>query len=1117
MRVFLFYFFILFHTSNIYSQCFDCAKNIGGWTDESAIDIEKTIDGMVYLVDSNGFVASTINKYDFNCNLIWSKSFGYVNVNVKAVTSDEQGNIYLVIHNTSSTNGGLGPWIINGFSMSPGLNFYKLNSAGTILWSRHIGPRTAYEMQDIHYFQNQLFITGTFYDNLTFSNGLTFNFPYSDYPRAFIAKYDTNGNFIDAVNQGTGNDIFKYSEIDNQGNIYLTRSHYNRLNSIIDKFNSSLQLNWSKILSSSTNSSISGIYTPTGIRFNSENNKLYIWGKMNLTTTILGNTYFINNSNGIFQSALTELNTATGNLENIKRFDNNSSYSNAFTIAVGYGRSAHMAEKNGYLYILTSFKNSMSFPNGTITSTTYNNGNYFSEELVLFKMKLSDFTSELVFKSYGVPNLSTNVTDLPGPILFNGDDLYLTATFGSTPMQINGATINNNSGNHNPDAMYYKFNINSSSNTGTINVQNTCYNEFTEFSLDGNYDSILWDFGDPNSSNNSSTLTTPQHQFTSSGNFHITATITCGSSTQIIEKDIVINNRPQLNNLNPINMCETISGSGISSMFNTTNLNSLLIGSQQNVILEYRDSNGNLIANALPNPYTNTNNGGDTITVKAYYVGNPYCFSQTTIQFLTLPKPVSPTLTAQQIFCNQNNATLNNITITGQNIKWYNALTGGNVVANTTVLQNGSSYYASQTINGCESTRVPVTVTIQNTPAPTGNAAQSFCSSQNATINDITASGSNVIWYSSLTGNSALPITTLLSNNTAYYATQTVNGCESPTRLMVTVTLINTLNANDYAETFCDDLNDGSETMNLSDYNTSLISSTANHTFTYYTSRNSAENQTHADEITNYSNYNLTTGTHRIYVRIDSPNGCHQVVELKLTVVSKPIIPIKDIMPICEGASISVDAGNGFDSYSWSTTETTPSIIISTPGNYSVTVTQNHGTLICTSVKNFTVVNSNMATVSEIVTSDWTDNQNTITVLLTGNSVGNYSYSLDGTHYQASNTFTGLESGEYTVFIKDENGCGIKPEDFYLLMYPKFFTPNGDGYNDSWKIKFSEKEPNLTVKIFDRYGKLVKQLGSNSEGWNGTYNNQLLPATDYWFVITRQNGKEYRGHFTLKR
>ena len=81
---------------------------------------------------------------------------------------------------------------------------------------------------------------------------------------------------------------------------------------------------------------------------------------------ILGNTFVVSNINSTFQNVLTELNTTNGNLENIKRYidANNHSYT-------------YMAEKNGYLYIFISFKGNMSFPNGTITSTTYyDNGNY---------------------------------------------------------------------------------------------------------------------------------------------------------------------------------------------------------------------------------------------------------------------------------------------------------------------------------------------------------------------------------------------------------------------------------------------------------------------------------------------------------------------------------------------------------------------------------------------------------------------------------------------------------------------------------------------------------------------------------------------------------------------
>jgi len=505
--------------------------------------------------------------------------------------------------------------------------------------------------------------------------------------------------------------------------------------------------------------------------------------------------------------------------------------------------------------------------------------------------------------------------------------------------------------------------------------------------------------------------------------------------------------------------------------------------------------------------------GNYTITW-TYDDGNGNISSQ--IQDVLVTQSAIPIVNQNFYYCLGQNATINNIAITGENINWYDAQTGGTILTSTTALQNGVTYYATQTINGCESENVPVVVTIQNTAAPTGAISQTFCSTQNATVADISTSGTNVIWYADNITTTPLSNSSALADDTSYFATQTINGCESQTRFEVYIDLINTLNAVDYQEMLCDDLDNGFETINLSNYNSNFITVTGN-TFSYYNSLNTAENQVTSGQITNISNYNLTIGASTIFVRIDSQNGCHQVVELQLTLVRKPQITIADIMPICEGSSITINAGNGYDTYNWSTGETTQSIVVSQTGNYSITVTENHTGISCSSTKNFTVVNSNAATVSQISTSDWTDNNNTITVLLTNSSVGNYVYSIDGTNYQSSNVFTSLQSGEYTVFVKDTNGCGIIDQEIYLLMYPKYFTPNGDSYNDTWKIKFSQNEPNSKIAIFDRYGKLITMFSGSSPGWDGTYNGNLLPATDYWFVVTRQNGKEFKGHFTLKR
>ena len=91
------------------------------------------------------------------------------------------------------------------------------------------------------------------------------------------------------------------------------------------------------------------------------------------------------------------------------------------------------------------------------------------------------------------------------------------------------------------------------------------------------------------------------------------------------------------------------------------------------------------------------------------------------------------------------------------------------------------------------------------------------------------------------------------------------------------------------------------------------------------------------------------------------------------------------------------------------------------------------------------------------------------------------------------------------------------------MGFPKFFTPNDDGYNDTWNIEglSNEYSQNSTVYIFDRYGKLIKQISPRGEGWNGSFNGEKLRPSDFWFVAEffKINGTmiTYRGHFSLVR
>jgi gliding motility-associated-like protein len=134
-----------------------------------------------------------------------------------------------------------------------------------------------------------------------------------------------------------------------------------------------------------------------------------------------------------------------------------------------------------------------------------------------------------------------------------------------------------------------------------------------------------------------------------------------------------------------------------------------------------------------------------------------------------------------------------------------------------------------------------------------------------------------------------------------------------------------------------------------------------------------------------------------------------------------------------------------------------------------------------------------------------------------------YEYRLDNGAWQLLASFESVPPGNHTISAREINGCGSAiSQPFRLIGYPRFFTPNSDGYNDTWNV-INDSEISITkVLIFDRYGKLLKQLGPTSVGWDGTYNLQDMPEVDYWFLLEYQDHDSgtqniFKGHFTLMR
>lgn len=319
----------------------------------------------------------------------------------------------------------------------------------------------------------------------------------------------------------------------------------------------------------------------------------------------------------------------------------------------------------------------------------------------------------------------------------------------------------------------------------------------------------------------------------------------------------------------------------------------------------------------------------------------------------------------------------------------------------------------------------------------------------------------------------------------------------------------------------------GNETFDLSAQTAIImgVQSPSNYTISYHNSLADAENN--INPITNITNFNPATNPQTVYVRLifnQFPN-CYQTGSFDLITGQKPIIPLSPDYSLCDGQPVTLDASIGnlqTTTYSWSNGVSDAIVTISEPGNTSISITATNEFGWCNNIPQTCTTSSdivvNITTVPEIdfiKTYDWTSNDNGITVVTTQS--GDFEYSIDGIVYQTDNSFTHLLPGLYTVHVRDINGCQIVTQEVWLLNYPHYFTPNGDGIHDYWYIKNSENEPNFQVFIYDRYGKLITGFPSGSIGWDGTLNGKMLFSDDYWFVVYREDGRILKGHFTLKR
>ncbi|WP_298239011.1 T9SS type B sorting domain-containing protein [uncultured Algibacter sp.] len=350
------------------------------------------------------------------------------------------------------------------------------------------------------------------------------------------------------------------------------------------------------------------------------------------------------------------------------------------------------------------------------------------------------------------------------------------------------------------------------------------------------------------------------------------------------------------------------------------------------------------------------------------------------------------------------------------------------------------------------------------------------------------------------------------------------------------------LNIEDY--TLCDDTDgdvDGITSFDLSYMDNMLLNGLdPNHfSVSYYSTLADAETENVINKLplayTNSKAYEEV-----IYARIENTTtnlvSCFDIGVFKLKVLLPAEIKLENQYMLCANTNGTetiitpplIDTGLPASEYNfvWRLNnvvlndDTDGFIFPEEDGNYAVEAT--HKITGCISYDNTSVELSSPPEILAKVKSFAFIEENSIEAEAIGLGIADFQFSIDDGIWQDSGLFSKVTFGDHLIKARDKNGCGYSEVLVTVIDYPQYFTPNGDGIHDYWNIIGVANQPYAEIRIFNRYGKLIKQLNPNSKGWDGTFNGTPLPSEDYWFTITyiepRDNStRTFKAHFTLKR
>ena len=568
-----------------------------------------------------------------------------------------------------------------------------------------------------------------------------------------------------------------------------------------------------------------------------------------------------------------------------------------------------------------------------------------------------------------------------------------------------------------------------------------------------------------------------------------------------------------------VNDLPTITGNTTVSVGNTI---SFLGSGIWNVTNPWQTSNPSVGTISDNGTFTASNSGITVIT----YTNSNNCSVSVVV---TVTAPTNPTITGNLTICLGETAQLLG-SGTPASLNPWNSSDSTVVTISTTGMVSGiSAGTADITYTDENGATETATFVVNDLPTITGDSQ--LCVGQNSILTGLGLPNNTTPWSSSNTFvasvDSSGVIEALSAGSTEITYTNS-NGCIST--MNITVLSQPVLTAINLNEPY---LCAGSIDFYTVDFSENNGNGTLGNTYNWEVLEPEFEGEIIYD---NVSSNNITIdwqstpiGTYTVQVTETNSLNCSVSQSSSVNIENPPMVDFEDAF-ICIDENnqwinqpiLETNLNTNVYSFIWylndlELTNTGNSLIPTETGIYKVEVTS----LISNCEGVFTVELSASSPIVIDVESelDFSNNPQVIVNALGGTPP--YSYSLDGIDYQSENYFSIEESGVYTVFVRDQTECNIAEQDVIIFTFPNFFTPNQDGINDLWNITMPNDTYLSEIAIFNRHGKLLYKDNNLANGWDGTLNGKILPATDYWFRIdyVDNNGenKTFKSHFTLYR